>query len=256
MNFLTALYTDVGTRKKTNQDSMLIMQAATNRGQILLASVCDGMGGLAKGELASAEMIRALSAWFTGRLPGILDREFGQDTIWNEWTELIDNTSRKIMQYGESQHSNLGTTIVGLLIIGQTYYLMNVGDSRIYCISDYLYQLTKDQSVVQTEIDAGRLTYEQSLSDPRRSILTQCVGASQEVHPEFLTGEAHPGEVFLLCSDGFRHAITSDEIYQTFHPNVLTSGEIMNRRLKEMTDLNIARHEDDNISAMLIKCSA
>ena len=54
MNYLTATQTDIGTRKKTNQDSMIVMQAATDRGQVLLASVCDGMGGLAKGEVASA----------------------------------------------------------------------------------------------------------------------------------------------------------------------------------------------------------
>ena len=60
MKFLTACHTDVGTRKKTNQDSMIIMQAETEVGNVLFASVCDGMGGLAKGEVASATMVRAL----------------------------------------------------------------------------------------------------------------------------------------------------------------------------------------------------
>ena len=233
---------------------MLIMQAATNRGQILLASVCDGMGGLAKGELASATVIRTFSHWFTGRLPELLEKDFDQNTVWAEWSELTDDTNRRIMQYGIDQHANLGTTVVMLLIVEGAYYLMNVGDSRIYCLSDQLYQLTKDQSVVQTEIDAGRLTYEQSLTDPRRSILTQCVGASDEVHPEFISGTVNPGEVYLLCSDGFRHAVNAEEIYRAFCPQQMTSAEIMNQRLKEMTELNIARREDDNISALLVRC--
>ena len=68
MNYLTAVHTDVGIRKKTNQDSALVMEATTDKGNVLLTVVCDGMGGLAKGEVASAAVIDSFSKWFENDL--------------------------------------------------------------------------------------------------------------------------------------------------------------------------------------------
>ena len=239
MNFLTATHTDVGTRKKTNQDSMIIMQAETKLGNVLFASVCDGMGGLAKGEVASAAMVNAFARWFEKDLPALLEQ----------------NASRLSALYGGvgDIHIALGTTAVGVLVIGEDYYTLNVGDSRVYLLADNIYQLTKDQTYVQREMDAGRMTFEQTLTDPQRSVLLQCIGASQIVRPVFSHGKTAAGHVFLLCCDGFRHVIAPQEFYQAFHPSQMTNEEIMKQRLVEMTHLNIERREDDNISALLVK---
>ena len=98
MNFLTATHTDVGTRKKTNQDSMIIMQAETKLGNVLFASVCDGMGGLAKGEVASAAMVNAFARWFEKDLPALLEQNADgtvqEESLWKQWSALIDSTSR------------------------------------------------------------------------------------------------------------------------------------------------------------------
>ena len=79
MDFLIAAHTDVGIRKKTNQDSVLIKVADTDCGKVCFAAVCDGMGGLRKGELASATLIRDFSDWFDSEFPEILYE--GLDTI-------------------------------------------------------------------------------------------------------------------------------------------------------------------------------
>ena len=68
MNYNIALHTDVGIRKETNQDSMCVKQAETEKGQILLAIICDGMGGLSQGELASATVVRDFDKWFISSL--------------------------------------------------------------------------------------------------------------------------------------------------------------------------------------------
>jgi len=60
MNFMIAAHSDVGIKKNTNQDSLLIKVAQTNRGKVCLCVVCDGMGGLSKGELASATVIKII----------------------------------------------------------------------------------------------------------------------------------------------------------------------------------------------------
>lgn len=253
MNYLTATQTDIGTRKKTNQDSMIVMQAATDRGQVLLASVCDGMGGLAKGEVASAAMVRALEEWFTQSLPQLLEEGFEEDKLWAQWKDLVERTNHRIGDYGRAHHTALGTTCVAMLIVGTDYYILNVGDSRAYLLADTIYQLTKDQTYVQREMDEGRMTYEQSLVDPQRSVLLQCIGASKLVNPVFHHGQYAPGTVFMLCCDGFRHVILPEEFYQAFRPDLMNSTEIMNNRLSDLIRLNIQRNEDDNISAILIK---
>ncbi len=254
MDFLTATYTDVGIKKKTNQDSMLVMQADTDRGRVLFASVCDGMGGLAKGEVASATMIYTLRNWFLQRLPQILaEGPLQQNVLWSEWSALIEEASDKIVDYGVEVRVSLGTTAVVLLVIGNDYYIMNVGDSRIYLISDSIWQLTKDQTYVQREMDAGRMTPEQAMVDPQRSVLLQCIGASRFVVPDFSYGTLQSNQVFLLCCDGFRHVISPQEFLNELNPKVLDSKETMVSKLKMLTELNKQRREDDNISAILIK---
>ena len=69
MKYLVTADTDIGITKKTNQDSLLIKHGSYEDGELLLAVVCDGMGGLAKGEVASASVITAFAKWFDNELP-------------------------------------------------------------------------------------------------------------------------------------------------------------------------------------------
>lgn len=253
MKFLTATHTDIGTRKSTNQDSMLVQQADTAMGPVLLASVCDGMGGLAKGEAASAAMVRALAQWFGTRLPVLLAEGFTPERLHDEWAHLVNDTGRRIAAYGAGIHVDMGTTAVVFLVVGNAYYIMNVGDSRVYRIEDAVYQLTKDQTVVQREIDLGHMTPEQAMADPRRSILLQCIGASAVIQPDFISGTVTPGQVYMLCCDGFRHVIQPQEFQQMLAPKALPNKTAMNKAAAALTELNKARGEDDNISVILIK---
>ena len=120
MKYLAAVHTDVGTRRKKNQDSMIVMEAQTGTGNILFGAVCDGMGGLDRGEAASAAMIHAFADWFEARLiyiaRAVRDGTFQKETLREEWSSLIENTSRCIEDYGRERHICLGTTAVGILI--------------------------------------------------------------------------------------------------------------------------------------------
>ena len=148
---------------------------------------------------------------------------------------------------------SMGTTCVALLVVNDTYYIMNVGDSRIYLISDNIYQLTKDQTYVQREMDAGRMTYEQSLTDPQRNVLLQCIGASPVVEPDFFMGEVHINQTYMLCCDGFRHVISPNEFFQYLNPTVATDPGIMQKNLEYLTEMNKDRKETDNITAVLVR---
>lgn len=253
MEFLTAAHTDVGLKKKTNQDSVLVMQAQTDTGPVLMAAICDGMGGLAKGEVASAAMVNSLAQWFRNSLPVLLSEGFDAGKLRDQWNQLVQSTAQRIAEYGSRIHVDMGTTAVVFLIIGNDYYIMNVGDSRVYSVTDRLYQLTKDQTYVQREIDMGRMTPEQAAIDGQRSVLLQCIGASGTVVPDYFADKLCAGQMFLLCCDGFRHVLQPDEIYRAIAPQVATTEEVMQQALVSLTELNKRRHEEDNISAVLIR---
>lgn len=253
MNFKVVAHTDIGIKKNTNQDSVLIKVARTDYGKVVFAAVCDGMGGLAKGELASATLVRMLSKWFEEEFPTILYQGVSIDVLKKSWSDLIYEANHKISVYGNSLHVNLGTTMTALLIVDHVYYIVNVGDSRIYYLRDDLTQITKDQTVIQREMDLGRMTWEEAKRDPRRNVLLQCVGASEVIEPDFYSGNVDAGSMFLLCSDGFRHVISPEEIYQTLTPYKLFNEQMMTEALVYLTDLDKYRQEVDNISAALVR---
>lgn len=255
MNFLVAAHSDVGIRKSTNQDSALIKIADTDYGKVALAVICDGMGGLAKGELASATMIRVFSKWFQEEFPRMLYRGVNPEELKSQWEILIFDANDKLSQYGDANRARLGTTVVALLIVDDLYYVINVGDSRAYLLDGGIHRITKDQTYVQREMDMGRMTYEESLRDPKRNVLLQCVGASPYIEPDFYLGKVPDQAVFLLCSDGFRHVVTEEEIYQNMCPQAMNVEGAMIEAAVRLVELNKYRREDDNISVAIIKAS-
>ena len=140
-----------------------------------------------------------------------------------------------------------------MLITQNRYYVLNVGDSRAYEISDRVKQITADQTFVAREIALGNMTEEQAKHDERRNVLLQCVGASDEVYPDMFFGETHGNAVYMLCSDGFRHEISADEIFEKLNPDVLLDEYMMNVNAEGLIELNKARKERDNISVALTR---
>lgn len=253
MKFITSIHTDVGIKKSTNQDSVYVEVANTNNGEVLLAVICDGMGGLKKGEVASAMLIRAFSRWFHHEFPRLLYSDFDPNQLRDSWIKLICEQNARISQYGADNYVSLGTTVVALLLIDNIYYVINVGDSRAYMLKNDVAQLTVDQTVIQREMDLGRMTYEEAMRSPDRNVLLQCVGASLDIQPDFFVGEYEPDSIFMLCSDGFRHLITVNEFYSRLNPAVLKTKDNMHESAVYFTELNKSRNETDNISVALIR---
>ena len=253
MAYITAWHTDIGIQKKTNQDSLLLMQAQTGAGDVLLGVLCDGMGGLEKGEVASGNLVSRFRDWFYTQLSGLLQQPEFSLSLSESWNRLIQEENRRIAAYGALHSVSLGTTVTAVLLVGRAYYILNVGDCRVYQLSDTIYQLTKDQTWVQNELDAGRLTLEQALTDPRQNVLLQCVGASSQVHPDFLAGTLQEQDRLLLCCDGFRHQVSPGEIYRGLNQQAAPTRQEMEQGLRYLVDLNKQRNEVDNITAILIE---
>jgi serine/threonine protein phosphatase PrpC len=113
-------------------------------------------------------------------------------------------------------------------------------------------QLTKDQTFVAREVAAGRMTEEQAEVDSRRSILLQCIGASPVVEPDFIRGYVEENATYLLCSDGFRHKITPEEIMDKLAPYAAGDEEAMKKGCEYLTELVKYRKETDNITVLTI----
>lgn len=252
MRFIATADTDIGIVKKTNQDSLLVKHATVDGEEILLAVVCDGMGGLSKGELASATVIRAFSKWFDEELPYELEN-LDLQVIGAKWSLLLKELNAQILEYSKNNAiEGVGTTFSGILFVGEQYVIGHVGDTRIYHIGASLTQLTTDQTFVAREISRGTMTAEQAKTDKRRNLLLQCVGASKVVEPQVICGKTEKG-AYMLCSDGFRHEISETEIYESLNPINLMNKDAMHSNAKYLIDLNKKREEKDNISVLLVK---
>ena len=247
--FLTSV-TDVGIRKNINQDSCLCIQGSYKDNDFAVACICDGMGGLAKGEVASASLIRSVEEWCENDLPEFL--KSGKNSVFDKTIgKMLCDTSIRIKNYSSGFGALCGTTISMLVLYRRTFHIVNVGDSRVYIFSHAIHQLTKDQTYVQREVDRGHLTPEEAEHHPKRSVLLQCVGAGNILAPEYLHGRYREHSTFLVCCDGFRHVLSSQEMEECFLPDNIIDEQKAARDLRSCVNLIKSRGEKDNISAIL-----
>lgn len=253
MNYIVQACTDIGRTKNTNQDSYTVKIINSTQGKIVFAVMCDGMGGLEKGELASATVVTAFGKWASERLP-YMQEEITEQLIRSEWTALITDYNEKIKLYGKKSGVRLGTTATVLLLTPEKYYIANVGDTRAYELLRSGYKiLTKDQTVVAREVEQGILTEEQAHNDSRRSVLLQCIGASDSVYPDIFSGQTEKNAVYMLCTDGFRHEISAEEIYRDLQPDVMLNENAMRENMQTLINTVKQRYERDNISVLTVR---
>ena len=147
MDIRACIYTDIGTTKSVNQDSSMVKVAMTvAQKKLAIAVLCDGMGGLSSGEVASSAVIRRMEKWFYEELPDLLneknqtmqlnENEEKRDYIWelirSNWYSIVQEMNEQIAEYGKKRNIILGTTVVAVMVLDNEFLTMNVGDSRIY----------------------------------------------------------------------------------------------------------------------------
>lgn len=251
MEVKTAFYTDAGNVKEVNQDSLSVKVLNSPKGRIVLAVVCDGMGGCEQGELASKEVVFALNKWFQSSFLQIVSEgSFSKEWLFNQWEQQIEKIVQRMKKYGNHFGIALGTTLSVLLIYQEHYFICHVGDSRIYEVREELKQLTTDHTLVAQEIRMGRLTEEQSKLDVRRNVLLQCIGTIGKARPQLLSGPVIENTTFLLCTDGFVHMVSEQEMLSCFEPEKLQRKEDIERACRELTQTALQRGEEDNITVI------
>ena len=192
-----AAASDIGRRRPANQDAAY----ASER----LLAVADGMG--VGGELASAAAIDALKPLEAGLPAGDLLNALA-DAVAEAGTAVQGIAAADPAQAGS------GTTLTALLWSGSQLGLVHIGDTRAYLLrGGELFQITHDHTVVQSLIDEGRLTPEEAVSHPERSLLLRALDG-RRVTADLSLHEARPGDRFLLCSDGLTTVVPAARIHQ------------------------------------------
>ena len=258
MRYIFCAESDKGIRKPINQDAVVVKEGVYHKTPILMAAVCDGMGGLEHGEKASSMLVDMLDQWFEKELPKLISftKERGlrlDRTMKYSLKTVIREANKKIREFGQERDIKCGTTVTVLVLYEDRYYILNVGDSRIYVFRNHLYQLTSDQTVVQRLIDLGELDEVSAEKHPERSKLLQCVGVQEKVSPVFSNGEAFANDIYLLCSDGLRHKIRKREMEDVFRTERPRSCEQLSDMCSYFVSENMRRQETDNLSCVLVR---
>lgn len=253
MNYVAGSVSDIGIKRKSNQDSFCYELAEYQGEKIAYMVICDGMGGFSKGELASAEVLTAFDRWFHNRMPAILESGFSAEALREEWYALAESENRRISEYASKNRLKMGTTLTAALFLREQYYVIHIGDSRLYEIRDSeVIQVTHDHTVTQREIDNGFLSPDDAELDPRQHILLQCLGAGRDIAPDFVVGTVRPDTSYLMCSDGFRHKFSKAEMQERLNAGSNLSKKKIEHNLRESMDWIKDRGESDNITAGLL----
>lgn len=269
MRYLTVEYTDQGKRKNVNQDSMLILgqndtASAGTLGEKtersidaggLLAVVCDGMGGLQAGELASAQMTQMFSEWYHTVYPELRQKEPEEefeDGLYESWENLFKTSHEMIQAYGKLNKIKIGTTATAVLFERGSFYIAHVGDTRVYEITDQVRQLTRDQNFAGITSVQRKYTMSTGVVKNASSILIQGIGASENIRPVYQSGEIRKGAVYLLCSDGFWHKTEKEELQEKF-ASEHAEEYMIKRKIQEHVKLLRERGERDDITVLMVR---
>ena len=235
MGFEFASRTDVGLRRKVNEDSMLVQP---ERG---LWAIADGMGGHAAGDVASAKVIEALSG---------LPAAPSLDLFVGRAVTALQDTNRELIRLARSglEQRTIGSTVVALAIDGPRFICFWAGDSRAYRVrGGQIERLTRDHSLVQDLVDAGLIEASEAETHPDAHVITRAVGAKDTLIVERLPGDVLSGDQFVLASDGLTRVVADEEILQAV--TEMTPG----RAVHSLVETVLARGAPDNVSIILAK---
>jgi serine/threonine protein phosphatase PrpC len=205
--------TDTGRQRRANEDSLLARSP--------LFVVADGMGGAQAGEVASRIAVES----FQPGVPDASEPEAALATLAHAANARIHELS-----HSNAEQAGMGTTLTAVYVGEQEVAIAHVGDSRAYCLRDgELLRLTDDHSLVDELMRQGRLTPEEAVEHPQRSVITRALGPEGMVEVDTRSFSARPGDVYLLCSDGLTTMISEEQIATVLlaHERLRDAGEAL-----------------------------
>lgn len=243
-----AYITNMGCERNHNEDSILInSELITNTSQVevfykqdtsKVFAVADGMGGHAKGEVASKFLLEYIK------------ENMGNINSEENTLELLDSIQEAFKTKGEEpEFKDMGTTLSGIKIDDDLVHIFSVGDSRVYrVIGGYLERLTKDHSLVERMVDLGLIDIEEMRFHPKKATVTSAfVARNEKLEEKFYKNIPYKkGEVFLIVSDGIWEALSLDEMEEAI-------GKDIEKSCENLYNKAIENKCKDNISIILVK---
>ncbi len=240
MHFNVGFKTDVGRKRKQNQDN------AVSAPELGLFVVADGMGGHQGGEIASAIVVDAM--------PQVVENS-RKAQPWDPKIVLqksIGLANELIHKKGHEQPhlQGMGTTTVAMLFDDGLLTVGHVGDSRCYVIrQSALWQVTRDHSLVQEKLRAGLINRAQLRTDKMKNVITRSVGYEPHVSVETYEMKTQPGDIFLICSDGLSGLMDDSEILGV----VQKESSDLQKTAEALVALANENGGDDNVTAILVQ---
>ena len=236
--------TDIGRKRKTNQDSICLDPAHH------FFAVADGMGGHNGGDIAS-QMTAALMPPFLTKFKNELEPK---DLV----SRCIQHVNLEIHRKSddEPELKGMGTTVAVLYYHGNKVWIGNVGDSRVYMMHNgELFQLTRDHSFVQEKLNMGVYNRKDALLDKQKNVLVRSVGFESEVIVDVFSYQVCRNDLFLICSDGLHGKVSDKDILYILQKNIPLPAQAKNSDLqnavKELIHQANENGGQDNISVVL-----
>ena len=203
--------------------------------------VADGMGGHKAGDLASRFTVETL-------INNIKNSSSDNPiTIIND--AIVNANTLLLEKAAESEdYEGMGTTLVVCTIIGESMYVANVGDSRLYLYDGKLSQITRDHSLVEEMVALGKLNRDEARTHKRKNVITRAIGGGKEVMADFFEAELTAGNRIIMCSDGLSNMVDDGEIEQ-----ILSLNLPIEDKAKRLIDMANESGGADNIAVVIVE---
>ena len=200
----TVSKTDIGLKRKLNQDYVFTADRSVGKLPNLYL-VADGMGGHKAGGFASKYTVETVVEVVNCSK---------DDNVFSVLHQAIVEANYRIRRKASEDDSmaGMGTTLVAATVMDEVLYVANVGDSRLYLVSDEIRQITIDHSLVEEMVRMGGINREQARNHENKNIITRAIGAQPSVNPDFFEVKLKKGERIFMCTDGVSNMLTDEEI--------------------------------------------
>ena len=233
---------DKGMVRANNQDSYATGELP---GNVAWAVVCDGMGGAAGGNVASATAVKRISE----TIATCFHADMSDLSVRNLLMSAVESANAEVYEKAQENETlrGMGTTVVAVIAVLNRLYIVSVGDSRVYLISDELRQITTDHSLVQTMVDRGELTKEEAAVHPKKNVITRALGVEPDVRVDFFQEAWNPEtDLVLLCTDGLTNFVGEDELMR------IAAGADKYEIANQMVDAANANGGGDNVTVVTV----
>ncbi len=244
MKIVSAGVTNIGRKRKVNQDSFLMEPGSK------LFVVADGMGGHAGGETASRLTVETVVQSILADKASNLGAEPG-DLVMG----AVHRANTAVHSAAEKNKAlaGMGTTVVTMYFASGKMYVGHVGDSRVYMARrKQLWQITKDHSLVNEKLKAGIITREQMKRDRSRNVITRSVGFESSVLVDIYEKEISTGEIYLACSDGLSGMVEDSEIMRLIDEKGW-EGEDLTPLANALIEMACDNGGDDNVTVVVVR---